>query len=153
MENLSNNKRTTPEPNRFSYTNISEDQKYELGDNLSLINWASEKLEPFQKNFYIVFFYNCFIFLLKEHESVKNRSPAEVQKFRSLAQITVFGKNVPNPVENFEESQFPKYTLDAIKAAKFSKPTPIQSQCIFIYFLKLSRLACYFIRTGLRRCR
>lgn len=74
MENLSNNKRTTPEPNRFSYTNISEDQKYELGDNLSLINWASEKLEPFQKNFYIVFFYNCFIFLLKEHESVKNRS-------------------------------------------------------------------------------
>jgi ATP-dependent RNA helicase DDX5/DBP2 len=52
-----------------------------------------------------------------------------VQSFKQRNKISTFGKEVPNPVETFEETQFPKYILDVIKFLKYTKPTPIQSQC------------------------
>ncbi len=43
-------------------------------------------------------------------------------------QITVFGKDVPNPIETFEEAQFPKYLMNVIRERNFAAPTAIQSQ-------------------------
>ena len=53
----------------------------------------------------------------------------EVEKFKQRNKIRTFGKNVPNPVETFDETQLPKYVLDVIKSLNYTKPTPIQSQC------------------------
>ncbi|CDJ61035.1 DEAD-box ATP-dependent RNA helicase 30, related [Eimeria maxima] len=38
------------------------------------------------------------------------------------------GVNVPKPCPTFEHTSFPSYLLDAISAAGFQKPTPIQLQ-------------------------
>ncbi len=53
-EEFSNAKRAAPEPSAYAYTQIAANEKYELGDSLSLVNWTAERLEPFQKNFYPV---------------------------------------------------------------------------------------------------
>ena len=57
------------------------------------------KLPKFEKNFY------------NEDPLVTARSEAEVMAFRKTAAITVFGKNVPKPIETFEESSFPRKIL------------------------------------------
>lgn len=54
MEELKAGKRVKPE---YAYTEVSQEEKYELGDNLPLVDWVVDKLEPFQKNFYIVVFW------------------------------------------------------------------------------------------------
>ena len=55
MEELSGKRNSSEkEHEKYSYTEASEDVKYELGSSLDWINWASEKLEQYQKNFYIV---------------------------------------------------------------------------------------------------
>ncbi|KAL8790799.1 MAG: hypothetical protein Q9213_000423 [Squamulea squamosa] len=73
-------------------------------------------LPKFEKSFY------------KEDPSVMNRSERDVDAFRKLKEITVQGKNVPRPVETFDEAGFPKYVMDEVKAQGFPHPTAIQSQ-------------------------
>ena len=56
------------------------------------------------------------------------RSKEEVVLFRAEAQISVKGDNVPNPIQYFEEGNFPPYVMEAIRRQGFSQPTPIQAQ-------------------------
>jgi ATP-dependent RNA helicase DDX5/DBP2 len=42
--------------------------------------------------------------------------------------MAVTGRNVPRPVETFDEAGFPNYVLSEVKAQGFDKPTAIQSQ-------------------------
>lgn len=42
--------------------------------------------------------------------------------------MTVTGKNIPRPVETFDEAGFPQYVISEVKAQGFDKPTSIQSQ-------------------------
>ena len=66
---------------------------------------------------------------------MKTRSAERVSGFRRGRQITVIGKNVPNPIETFEETQFPKYIMDPLRASGFTSPTSIQCQGKDIYLL------------------
>jgi ATP-dependent RNA helicase DDX5/DBP2 len=66
-----------------------------LGAGLKKINWDMSQLPPFQKHFY------------KEHDDVATRSQAEVDDYRRKYAISVYGTNVPKPVINFDEAQFP----------------------------------------------
>ena len=88
----------------------------ELGARLGTINWGSESLVKFNKNFY------------KEHEDVSARSDAEVKRIRDEVGITIHGAAVPKPVLTFAESNFPDYIQKTLIDAKFVKPTSIQSQ-------------------------
>lgn len=73
-------------------------------------------MPKFEKSFY------------KEDPAVAARSPREVEDFRKEQEMTVQGRNVPRPVETFDEAGFPGYVLSEVKAQGFSKPTAIQSQ-------------------------
>lgn len=87
-----------------------------FGQRLENINWASESLVKFNKNFY------------KEHPDVAARSEAEIRKIREEMGVTIYGYNVPSPVLTFQEANFPDYILRTLTDAKFVKPTSIQSQ-------------------------
>ncbi|RLU23438.1 hypothetical protein DMN91_003642 [Ooceraea biroi] len=86
------------------------------GGALRKVNWDLRMLEPIRKDFYI------------EHPSVRNRSNEEVSQFRESAEITVKGDNVPNPIQFFEEGNFPPYVMEGIRRQGYSQPTPIQAQ-------------------------
>lgn len=87
-----------------------------LGAGLQKQNWDLATLPKFEKSFY------------KEHPDVAARSQAEVDKFRRDHSITVAGRDVPKPVETFDEAGFPRYVMDEVKAQGFPAPTAIQSQ-------------------------
>jgi len=87
-----------------------------LGAGLKQQNWDINTLPKFEKQFY------------KEDPIVSARSPAEVEAFRREKQIAVQGRNVPKPVETFDEAGFPGYVMNEVKAQGFANPTPIQSQ-------------------------
>ncbi|CAG5093529.1 Similar to Ddx5: Probable ATP-dependent RNA helicase DDX5 (Mus musculus), partial [Cotesia congregata] len=86
------------------------------GSALKKLNWDISSLEPVKKDFYV------------EHSSVSRRSPDEINKFRQTAEITVKGNNVPNPIQHFQEGNFPPYIMEGIRKQGFSQPTAIQSQ-------------------------
>ncbi|XP_029032685.1 uncharacterized protein LOC117604337 isoform X2 [Osmia lignaria lignaria] len=86
------------------------------GGTLRKIIWDVRSLEPLRKDFYI------------EHPSVRNRSKEEVGQFRENAEITVKGDNIPNPIQYFEEGNFPPYVLEVIHKQGYSQPTAIQAQ-------------------------
>lgn len=73
-------------------------------------------MPKFEKSFY------------KEDPAVANRSERDVAAFRKQHEITVHGRNVPKPVESFDEAGFPGYVMSEVKAQGFTKPTAIQSQ-------------------------
>lgn len=52
-------------------------------------------LTPFEKNFYA------------ESPAVASMSESEVEEYRQRREITVDGKNVPNPVKSFSDVNFP----------------------------------------------
>ena len=87
-----------------------------LGANLKAQNFDLNSLPKFEKSFY------------KEDPSVASRSQSDVEAFRRQHLITVTGKNVPKPVETFDEAGFPGYVMNEVKAQGFAKPTAIQSQ-------------------------
>lgn len=87
-----------------------------LGAGLKNQEWDVNTLPKFEKSFY------------KEHPDVTNRSDAEVEAFRRKHQMTIAGKDVPRPVETFDEAGFPRYVMDEVKAQGFPAPTAIQSQ-------------------------
>lgn len=86
------------------------------GQNMKRPNWDSVSLQPFNKNFY------------NPPSSVLNRSPYEVEEYRNEHEITVSGAEVPNPIQNFEEGNFPDYVMSSIKGMGYKDPTPIQAQ-------------------------
>ncbi|XP_046659841.1 ATP-dependent RNA helicase dbp2-like isoform X2 [Homalodisca vitripennis] len=75
-----------------------------------------DNLPPFRKDFYT------------PHNNVSSRSQHDVMNFRSRYEMTIRGNNVPHPVEDFEEANFPPYVMDNIRRQGFLTPTPIQSQ-------------------------
>ncbi|AQZ13891.1 DBP2 (YNL112W) [Zygosaccharomyces parabailii] len=81
-------------------------------------NWEEElpNLPAFEKNFYV------------EHESVRNRSDADVAKFRQENEMTIYGHDIPKPITSFDEAGFPEYVLKEVKAEGFAAPTGIQCQ-------------------------
>ncbi|KAL9563334.1 hypothetical protein ACKAV7_012414 [Fusarium commune] len=87
-----------------------------LGAGLKNQEWDVNTLPKFEKSFY------------KEHPDVTNRSDADVEAFRRKHQMTIAGKDVPRPVETFDEAGFPRYVMDEVKAQGFPAPTAIQSQ-------------------------
>eukprot|EP01120_Amphizonella_sp_Union-15-10_P015330 TRINITY_DN786_c0_g1_i4.p1 TRINITY_DN786_c0_g1~~TRINITY_DN786_c0_g1_i4.p1 ORF type:complete len:811 (+),score=227.65 TRINITY_DN786_c0_g1_i4:64-2496(+) len=50
--------------------------------------------------------------------------------FREDYNITTKGGGIPLPIRDWEESHLPSWLLDAVKEAKYKKPTPIQMQAI-----------------------
>ncbi|KAE8151288.1 P-loop containing nucleoside triphosphate hydrolase protein [Aspergillus avenaceus] len=92
------------------------DRMSNLGSGLKKQDWDLDSLPKFEKSFY------------KEHPDVANRSQREVDDFRKKLEMAVQGKNVPRPVETFDEAGFPQYVLSEVKAQGFDRPTAIQSQ-------------------------
>ncbi|KEQ80525.1 P-loop containing nucleoside triphosphate hydrolase protein [Aureobasidium pullulans EXF-150] len=88
----------------------------QLGAGLKNQQWDMTSLPKFEKSFY------------KEAPTVAERTQAEVDEFRKTHQIAIQGKNVPKPVETFDEAGFPGYVINEVKAQGFANPTPIQSQ-------------------------
>ncbi|KAF5666397.1 ATP-dependent RNA helicase DBP2 [Fusarium heterosporum] len=87
-----------------------------LGSGLKNQEWDLNALPKFEKSFY------------KEHPDVAGRSDADVEAFRKKHQMTIAGKDIPRPVETFDEAGFPRYVMDEVKAQGFPAPTAIQSQ-------------------------
>ncbi|KAM5430533.1 ATP-dependent RNA helicase dbp2 [Microsporum canis] len=92
------------------------DRMSNLGAGLKTQQWDISNLPKFEKSFY------------KEHPDVSARSTQEVESFRKENEMTVYGKDVPRPVQTFDEAGFPQYVMSEVKAQGFAKPTPIQSQ-------------------------
>ncbi|TIA59460.1 P-loop containing nucleoside triphosphate hydrolase protein [Aureobasidium pullulans] len=92
------------------------DRMGQLGAGLKNQQWDMTSLPKFEKSFY------------KEAPTVAERTQAEVDEFRKTHQIAIQGKNVPKPVETFDEAGFPGYVINEVKAQGFANPTPIQSQ-------------------------
>ncbi|KAK9453751.1 P-loop containing nucleoside triphosphate hydrolase protein [Dipodascopsis uninucleata] len=92
------------------------DKMSSLGSGLKKQDWDLDSLPKFEKNFY------------KEHPEVAARSDAEVDAFRTEKKMTVKGRDVPKPVETFDEAGFPSYVINEVKAQGFTAPTAIQSQ-------------------------
>ncbi|OJZ91715.1 hypothetical protein ASPFODRAFT_55401 [Aspergillus luchuensis CBS 106.47] len=87
-----------------------------LGSGLKKQEWDLDSLPKFEKSFY------------KEHADVAERSQRDVDEFRKKHEMAVQGRNVPRPVETFDEAGFPQYVLSEVKAQGFDRPTAIQSQ-------------------------
>ncbi|ERF69514.1 ATP-dependent RNA helicase DBP2 [Endocarpon pusillum Z07020] len=92
------------------------DKMSNLGAGLKTQHWDPATMPKFEKSFY------------KEDPNITARSSREVDEFRRKLEITVQGKNVPRPVETFDEAGFPGYVMSEVKAQGFSRPTAIQSQ-------------------------
>jgi ATP-dependent RNA helicase DDX5/DBP2 len=92
------------------------DRMSNLGAGLQKQTWNMDTLPKFEKSFY------------QEHPNVAARSPAEIEKFRRDHAMTVAGRDIPKPVETFDEANFPRYVMDEVKAQGFPAPTAIQSQ-------------------------
>jgi len=73
-------------------------------------------LPAFVKDFYM------------EHPDVTRRDDGTIADFRARQEISVVGRNIPKPVESFEEASFPDYVLEEIGRCGFKAPTPIQAQ-------------------------
>lgn len=73
-------------------------------------------MPKFEKSFY------------KEDPAVAARSDREVEAWRKEKEIAVQGRNVPKPVQTFDEAGFPGYVMSEVKAQGFAAPTAIQSQ-------------------------
>lgn len=79
-------------------------------------------LPKFEKNFYV------------EHPHVRARSDRDIDDYRRHHQISSQGRDVPRPVQTFEEGSFPQYVLDVLHGERdhegkaWGGPTPIQAQ-------------------------
>ncbi|KAG6910100.1 ATP-dependent RNA helicase dbp2 [Tephrocybe rancida] len=93
-----------------------DDRMSNLGGGLRTVDWASTKLERFEKNFYV------------EDKRVSARTQAEIDEFKRIKEIRIQGRGVPRPVMAFDECSFPEYLMTSIRAQGFESPTPIQCQ-------------------------
>ncbi|KAG5279897.1 hypothetical protein AALO_G00082780 [Alosa alosa] len=86
------------------------------GEGLRKKHWNLDELPKFEKNFY------------KEHPDVTRRSPQDVEQYRRTKEVTVKGRDCPNPILQFYEASFPSYVMDVINKQNWPNPTPIQAQ-------------------------
>lgn len=108
--------------NKYEQANLTKEQRAKLqsdkaknpGKALRMPVW--DKLEPFEKNFYVV------------HANNATRSQEEVDAFRESHQITVSGNACPAPIQSFEETHYPESVMKEMQRQAFTQPTPIQSQ-------------------------
>ncbi|EGX52517.1 ATP-dependent RNA helicase dbp2 [Orbilia oligospora] len=98
------------------YGGNSGDKMSGIGANLKKPQWDLESLPKFEKSFY------------KPCDAVQKRTPAEVDAYRTQRQMRVSGRDVPKPVQSFDEAGFPAYVMNEVKAQGFKEPTPIQAQ-------------------------
>lgn len=87
-----------------------------VGNTLQKPDWQYENLKPLKKDFYNV------------HPNVLARSTQEIELYRQEKQITVKGDKVPDPIQYFEEGNFPEYVMRMINKCGFHEPTAIQAQ-------------------------
>jgi ATP-dependent RNA helicase DDX5/DBP2 len=87
-----------------------------LGGGLKTVDWHSQQLTKFEKNFY------------REDPRVSARSDKEVEEYRRVKEMKIQGRGVPKPITAFDEAGFPDYLMTTIKAQGFPAPTAIQSQ-------------------------
>ncbi|XP_017890436.1 ATP-dependent RNA helicase p62-like isoform X2 [Ceratina calcarata] len=107
-----------PNANRTGrpFQNHSKSNINGTAGNLKKPNWSFENLKPFKKDFYI------------PHPNVQSRHPQEIDVFRQENQITLKGEKIPNPIQHFEEGNFPDHVMQCIRKQGFSEPTAIQAQ-------------------------
>lgn len=86
------------------------------GQNMRRPNWSSVSLQPFNKDFY------------NPHPSVLGRSAYDVEEYRNNHEVTISGVDVHNPIQHFEEGNFPDYVMQSITNQGYKEPTPIQAQ-------------------------
>ncbi|KAK3885227.1 hypothetical protein Pcinc_010529 [Petrolisthes cinctipes] len=86
------------------------------GERLRKPRWDLTKLAPFEKNFY------------QPTPTVLNRPNYEVEKYRTDKEITLRGRNIPNPIQYFSDYNFPDYVMAEIRRQQYEQPTPIQAQ-------------------------
>ncbi|XP_022920308.1 probable ATP-dependent RNA helicase DDX17 isoform X2 [Onthophagus taurus] len=86
------------------------------GATLRKPRWDLSRLEPFKKDFYV------------PHLKVSSRSVYEIEDWRRSKEISLKGKNIPEPVLSFDEASFPDYVMSEVRKMGFKAPTPIQSQ-------------------------
>lgn len=98
------------------YGGAAGDRMSNLGAGLKEQHWDLHAMPKFEKSFY------------KEDPAVSARSPSDVEAFRQQHQIAVTGRDVPRPVQTFDEAGFPGYVMNEVKAQGFANPTAIQSQ-------------------------
>merc|ERR1719491_2509801 len=87
-----------------------------LGSGLSNIDFTSQDLVPFEKDFYI------------EHPDVTKRTEKDADDWRASKQIVIVGEGLPKPCMSFDEASMPEYILNEVLKQGFKAPTPIQSQ-------------------------
>jgi len=85
------------------------------GENLRPVRWDMERLQPFEKNFYVA------------SPTVLSRSQNEVDRFLAQHQVTLKGRDVPRPIQLFTEGGFPDVVVGVMQKQGFTTPTPIQS--------------------------
>ncbi|KAG7089671.1 ATP-dependent RNA helicase dbp2 [Marasmius oreades] len=102
--------------NTFGGGGWNDDKMGNLGGGLKNVDWSRQKVQHFEKNFYI------------EDKRVSARSDREIEDYRRSKEIKVQGRGVPRPVTSFEEAGFPEYLMATIRAQGFAAPTPIQCQ-------------------------
>lgn len=92
-------------------------RRSEFGKELLLkpINWRDHKLEPVVRTPY-------------RPKSEYRRSEREVSEWRKSKEITIKGRDCPDPIFSFDEAGFPAELNDELRYAGFTTPTPIQSQ-------------------------
>lgn len=88
-------------------------EKYQ--DNIQLKKPSFDRLKPILKNIY------------KEHTTVVNRLPIELDKFLNDNNIVVTGERFINPIFQFEECSYPTIVMNEINKQNFKRPTCIQS--------------------------
>lgn len=92
------------------------DRQANNGATLRTLKWTNEDLTPFEKDFY------------KPSEFITNQTESEVKLYLDKLEITLKGKNIPRPCEEFEQGGLPDYILAEANKQGFSKPTAIQAQ-------------------------
>ncbi|KAJ1610799.1 putative RNA-dependent helicase p68 [Cryptosporidium canis] len=100
-----------------SYSSSRGIRSSKFGGRLGKLDWGSQNLIPFEKNFY------------QEHESVSALTDEQVHQIRMDRKITIIaGENVPKPITSFVASGFPSFLVDALFRKGFNEPTAIQVQ-------------------------
>ncbi|XP_023019934.1 uncharacterized protein [Leptinotarsa decemlineata] len=95
---------------------FSNNQGYDQnGKGLRKVEWDNKTLRPFNKDNYV------------PHPAIVSRSLADVEQYRKQKEISVEG-DAPNPIQNFDEANFPEYVMTEIFNQGYEVPTPIQAQ-------------------------
>ncbi|KAI6189220.1 RNA helicase [Aphelenchoides besseyi] len=84
------------------------------GGDLRPTDWSKTKMDSIQKNIYT------------ENHVVTARSKSEIDAWLSENQVTLTGKDIPNPVFEFNEAGYPK-EIESLLYHNYQKPTVIQS--------------------------